>query len=631
MNENISEEQRQKNFEKWFGNSKVTENGEPLVVYHGTLSDFHTFDLKLGNRDNFLSKGFYFSTSINDINKNYGHLEGPDYKSRLENTIEKIRNDLDSENYMRKEDGEEEIEYTDDEIRLKALEEIKTEHDGMIIPAYLSLQNPFDYNNTKWTHSFIPEAKDTLKEAINFLESDDFVVSLKAQDFSLEQYEIEALGRYLKEFCSYEVREESTVYWNEFSTYLQENFCIDEDVAEWIAEQLTEQFDENVIAEFEPAETTVTRLIEVFEDAISNHSWSDVEKFKEIVYNFLEKYGESFEEFSFPAGELLEHLKNKTTEFYDPSEEDESIQELFVKHLQNEGYDGFVMDAHKEFAAMKVDFGTKHYICWDPTKIKSAIGNNGQYSPEEANILYRVAKKVNLKHPEMPLQEVKETILEFSAKMDNFLKFRVFDTVKEAQDSNYLPQDAKNDTKGFFYEANNKGSNFIGIIRKNIESKQDLLITYVHEAVGHSSVKNILGEKYKPTMIKLFDYYNRAHKKNFNPDRDKFFTTEQKIQKAEEFLAVSIERKFNSGFSGVKILVGAALNKVRKFFPEIPLTSFDTEYIENAAFEHFKKNELKDINIAQTVSEEIKGRNLVLNVPRKKNLNSGNGSRTQPT
>lgn len=631
MNENISEEQRQKNFEKWFGNSQVTENGEPLMVYHGTLSDFHTFDLELGNKDNFLSKGFYFSTSVNDINKNYGHLEGPDYKTRLEHRIEKIERDLEDENYQRKEDGEEEIKLTDEEIRLQALNELKTEHNGMIIPAYLSLQNVFDYDKTRWIHSFSPEAKDTLKDAIDFLESEEFTVSLKAQDFSLEQYEVESLGRYLKEFCSYEVREDSTVDWDDFSTYLQENFCLDEDVAEWIAEQLNEQFDCNVIAEFETADTTVTRLMETFEVAISNHSWGSVDTFRGVVQEFLEKHGEGADEFSFPAGEFFNHLKSKMTEYYDPNEDDENIQDLFVKHLQNEGYDGFVMDAHKEFPGMKVDPDTKHYICWDPTKIKSAIGNNGQYSPEEANILYRVAEKVNLKHPEMPLQEVKETILDFSAKMDNFLKFRVFDTVKEAQDSNYLPQDAKPNTKGFFYEANNKGSNFIGIIRKNIESKQDLLTTYVHEAVGHSSVKNMLGEKYKPTMIKLFDYYNRAHKKNFNPDRDKFFTTEQKVQKAEEFLAVSIERKFNSGFSGMKILVGAALNKVRKFFPEIPLTSFDTEYIENAAFDHFKKNELKDINIAQTVSEEIKGRNLVLNVPRKNNLSAGNGSKTQPT
>ena len=631
MNENISEEQRQKNFEKWFGNSQVTKDGEPLMVYHGTLADFHTFDLSIGNTQNFLSKGFYFSTSINDVNKNYSHQEGPDYNTRLETMIEQIQNDIESENYDRKDNDEEIIEYTDEQIRLKALEKLKTVHNGMIIPAYLSLQNIFDYNQTRWTHSLVPEPKETLAEAINFLESEEFIVNLKAQDFSLDQYEIKAIGTYLKEFCLYEVTEDETVYWDDFSTYLQENFCLDEDVSQWIAKQLNENFDSNVIAEFNPNETVVTRLVEIFEEAISQSSWSDVEKFKSVVQEFLEKHGDCVEEFSFPAGELLEHLKNKMTEFYDNSEDEENIPDLFVKHLKNEGYDGFVMDAEKAFPGMKIDSGTKHYICWDSKKIKSAIGNNGQYSPEEANILYRVAEKVNLKHPEMPLQEVKETILDFSAKMDNFLKFRVFDTVKDAQDNNFLPKDAKQNTKGFFYEAKNSGSNFIGIIRKNIESKQDLLTTYVHEAVGHSSVKNMLGEKYKPTMMKLFDYYNRAHKKNFNPDRDKFFTTEQKVQKAEEFLAVSIERKFNSGFSGMKILVGAALNKVRKFFPEIPLTSFDTEYIENAAFEHFKKNELKDINIARTVSEEIKGRNLVLNVPRKNNFNNGNSTKTQPT
>jgi len=55
-------------FKRWFGDSKVVdENGEPLVVYHGTNSDFTAFDdtasgANSGNRG-FLGRGFYFSSS----------------------------------------------------------------------------------------------------------------------------------------------------------------------------------------------------------------------------------------------------------------------------------------------------------------------------------------------------------------------------------------------------------------------------------------------------------------------------------------------------------------------------------------------------------------------------------------
>lgn len=51
-------------FSKWFGDSKVTDaDGNPMVMYHGTKSDFSQFDIgKFGATDGgFLGKAFYFS------------------------------------------------------------------------------------------------------------------------------------------------------------------------------------------------------------------------------------------------------------------------------------------------------------------------------------------------------------------------------------------------------------------------------------------------------------------------------------------------------------------------------------------------------------------------------------------
>lgn len=75
---NLTEEQwlmvRTKNFKKWFGDwvndpansSKVVdENGEPLVVYHGTPNEFWSFDKdKIGstNDPGFWGEGFYFTS-----------------------------------------------------------------------------------------------------------------------------------------------------------------------------------------------------------------------------------------------------------------------------------------------------------------------------------------------------------------------------------------------------------------------------------------------------------------------------------------------------------------------------------------------------------------------------------------
>ena len=60
-------------FKKWFKNSKIVDKeGNPLVVYHGTKSDFHTFDYSKVGQSSGRSEGqgFYFTTD-KDIASGY--------------------------------------------------------------------------------------------------------------------------------------------------------------------------------------------------------------------------------------------------------------------------------------------------------------------------------------------------------------------------------------------------------------------------------------------------------------------------------------------------------------------------------------------------------------------------------
>ena len=67
-------------FKNWFGNSKVVdENGEPLVVYHGTESNFDIFDMSKG-RKNMDIQGAFFSPWELDA-KGYGRNVGAYYLS----------------------------------------------------------------------------------------------------------------------------------------------------------------------------------------------------------------------------------------------------------------------------------------------------------------------------------------------------------------------------------------------------------------------------------------------------------------------------------------------------------------------------------------------------------------------
>lgn len=66
------------NFWKWFNNSKIVDyKGNPLVVYHGSNSDFKEFD-KSFMKNGWLGKGFYF-TDDKKISKQFGKKIMPVY------------------------------------------------------------------------------------------------------------------------------------------------------------------------------------------------------------------------------------------------------------------------------------------------------------------------------------------------------------------------------------------------------------------------------------------------------------------------------------------------------------------------------------------------------------------------
>lgn len=80
LNEQISMEmvKLNSNFSGWFGNSKIVENGKPLICYHGTSEknlkffDFNKVGYNKGNYGHY-GYGIYFSTDIREA-KTYGNI-----------------------------------------------------------------------------------------------------------------------------------------------------------------------------------------------------------------------------------------------------------------------------------------------------------------------------------------------------------------------------------------------------------------------------------------------------------------------------------------------------------------------------------------------------------------------------
>lgn len=125
-------------FKKWFGDSKVVdENGEPLVVYHGTTADFESFDSGKANPESDLGAGVYFTNTPEDVSENYAGF-GPDLTNKIEREAERIANERD-------------LEYDDPAVQAEARAKFAT-HEGATIPVYLSIQNPVEIGGDNETY-----------------------------------------------------------------------------------------------------------------------------------------------------------------------------------------------------------------------------------------------------------------------------------------------------------------------------------------------------------------------------------------------------------------------------------------------------------------------------------------------
>lgn len=82
-------------FWKWFGKSKLIENGKPMVFYHGTPNKFDTFDYEKSSFYSNLGQGFYFTPDEN-VAKEYlgGILNNKTSDSHIKKVYLRIENPL---------------------------------------------------------------------------------------------------------------------------------------------------------------------------------------------------------------------------------------------------------------------------------------------------------------------------------------------------------------------------------------------------------------------------------------------------------------------------------------------------------------------------------------------------------
>ena len=122
----------------FFKNSKARdEDGNLAVVYHGTVREFYAFDREYGNAEGDMGKGFYFTNSIEDVERNYANFHGADFENKLMREAEMLEWP-NSKDYVN-EDGS----YMEASEIVEVLrEKYATAEEPITLDCYLNIENP---------------------------------------------------------------------------------------------------------------------------------------------------------------------------------------------------------------------------------------------------------------------------------------------------------------------------------------------------------------------------------------------------------------------------------------------------------------------------------------------------------
>ena len=343
--------------------SAVTdEDGNPVIVYHGTTHEFNEFNRDKANPENHMGAGFYFSDQSSDSEVNYG-AHGADLTNRIEMAAEQLNNwdefslladeaieDLEGgrETFVSllKDDmglddddvGEvmEAVEGGDQwEVSKAAARQQIAGDDPKVIKSYLNMRNPVVMGEPQPILDYRGK-----RGKIGPMQKGETL-------FELEYEELDYEGR---------------------ST---DHPDFDYDTAEYTGR-----------VKGNAAEFMNNLKIRAMD---SEFYYNSTEEGLADLEQELNEYG------SMRAGVLISKAKSK---LYDLTDEEGKLisSEIVRQALEDSGFDGIIyQDASKHFpnfgrsGGEPLLEGTKHYVVFDPKNIK-AYDNQGTFDPEDANI-----------------------------------------------------------------------------------------------------------------------------------------------------------------------------------------------------------------------------------------------------
>ncbi len=591
-------EQALENFIQWFADSKVThDDGEPIILYHGTTHDFSEFDTSYHWQESFIGAGFYFTNSLDDASDNYANIKGPDIKNKIENRLDELT-DCDSEFYANLFDldveviesmDEEELDY---KIHKQVMKELGGNNDGNVMPVFLKIEKPLILDLNDGTHFDWNVEMDG-----NAIELQSIFEKVVKQNEDLEDID------YIDPHILYEEVKEEILVANindveDLLVFLEEEHhdCQsfkdeNEEEFELFFQQLKEALIDHYGAE------TITLEIE---EGFSGELYDFMEFFKEyldekcclprdetaesMIFRIHEQIGlETFCDYTINVQKLkksIEDIEQFTYLDYKETGDMFQLADVLNQFARENNYDGIIMTPFEtHFSNMKhIDDLTRHYIVFDPNQIKSAIGNTGEYSLDINDICHRLKPQIQNRE-KINKKDFDNIVQEF----ENYFNIKV-------EKENIKDGTVKGYTK----------SGIIYVNENSIENKKDLMETLHHESF-HIGFRERFGNTGKVYLDKAFKLFNKNNglediRKRYNLD---FSKPAERLKAAEEKIAELAEKGVEIPF--INNLKGFAKKNMEELEEKIE-NNIDFNYndIEKVILESFKHLVQKDTNPEKT-------------------------------
>lgn len=201
-------------FKRWFRGSVVKDpKGNPLPVYHGSTHQFEVFNAQTSDPENHYGKAMYFTSSEEDVTRNYATPTGPDITNRIDRKTDELMRQLEDE-LGKGFPAYSTTEYSDlrADANERAIRELTGEgEEGMIYLTYLRIEKPVIVSRTGGTYFEINYNEHTEQESGSGVRLYNAVLKV-GQKFGVDGYEVwkklQKNGELTGDFTAYKFEQE---------------------------------------------------------------------------------------------------------------------------------------------------------------------------------------------------------------------------------------------------------------------------------------------------------------------------------------------------------------------------------------------------------------------------------------